>query len=277
METDQLSELLKGFNVRAGVFYNGSLCGIVSFAEHGEPDGHLHLLRGGRLQLRLADGSSVEVRAPSLICFPRGVRHHFFVEDGAEADLTCASLRFHGGSGNPIAQAMPELLVLPVAELAQASALLEWLFAEAHQPGEGRAATLDRLFELLMIQILRHLLANRKIQGGMLAGMADIRLARVLEAVHGGPEQPWTIEALAAVAGMSRARFAEHFRAVIGATPLDYLTRWRLMLAQQLLQAGQPVKLVAGKVGYESASALARTFRRKLGCTPAEWLRQQGR
>jgi len=275
MEIDQLSELLKGFNVRAGVFYNGSLCGIVSFAEDGEPDGHLHLLRGGRLQLRMADGSSIEVRAPSLICFPRGVRHHFFVEDGTEADLTCASLRFQGGAGNPIAQAMPELMVLPLSELAQATALLEWLFAEARQPGEGRMATLDRLFELLMIQILRHLLANRKIEGGMLAGMADVRLARALEAVHSRPAEPWTIEAMAAEAGMSRARFADHFRAVIGATPLDYLTRWRLMLAQQQLLAGQPVKLVAGNVGYESPSALARTFRRKLGCTPAEWLRLQ--
>jgi len=261
--------------VRAGVFYNGSLCGIASFADDGAPDGHLHLLRAGQLQLRLADGSSLDVRAPSLMCFPRGVRHHFFIEDGAEVDLTCASLRFQGGSHNPIAQAMPELMVLPVDELPQAGALLAWLFAEARQPGEGRMATLDRLFELLMIQILRHLLASKKIQGGMLAGMADLRLARALEAVHGRPEQAWTIETMASLAGMSRARFADHFRAVVGATPLDYLTRWRLMLAQQQLLAGQPMKLVAGNVGYESPSALARTFRRKLGCTPAEWLRQQ--
>jgi len=275
MQTDQLSVLLKGFNVHAGVFYNGSLCGIAHFGDDGKPDGHLHLLRAGRLRLHMPDGTSLQVEAPSLICFPRGVMHRFFVGSGEEAELTCASLQFQGGVDNPIAQAMPEVVMMHLDELVQAAPLLEWLFSEAHVPAEGRAAVLDRLFELLIIQILRHLIAQKKIESGLLAGLADARLARAFEAIHAHPETNWTIESMAAEAGMSRARFADHFRTIVGATPLDYLTRWRIMLAQQQLLAGKPMKLVAGAIGYDSPSALARTFRRKLGCTPAEWLSQQ--
>jgi AraC-like DNA-binding protein len=255
MQTDQLSTMLQGFNVRAGVFYNGSLCGIASFGEDDRPDGHLHLLRSGRMRIQLPDGSTMQVQGPSLICFPRGVKHRFFVADDEEAELTCASLRFQGGAHNPIAQAMPEVVAMHIDELVQAGPLLAWLFREAQEPGEGRVAVLDRLFELLIIQILRHLIAQKKIEGGLLAGLADPRLARALEAVHAHPETDWTIESMASTAGMSRARFAAHFRSTVGATPLDYLTRWRILLAQQRLLAGQPMKLIAGEIGYESPSA----------------------
>lgn len=170
---------------------------------------------------------------------------------------------------------MPDVVAMHTDELVQAAPLLAWLFGEAQAPAEGRMAILDRLFELLIIQMLRHLIAQKKIEGGMLAGLADPRLARALEAVHAHPETDLTIESIASIAGMSRARFADHFRATVGATPLDYLTRWRIMLVQQQLLDGQPMKLIAGQVGYESPSALARAFRRRMDCTPAEWLSQQ--
>ncbi|MEG1052516.1 MAG: AraC family transcriptional regulator [Janthinobacterium sp.] len=275
MQIDQLSAMLQGFNVHAGVFYNGSLCGIASFGEDGKPDGHLHLLRSGRMRIHLSDGKIMPVQGPSLICFPRGVKHRFFVADGEAVELTCASLQFQGGAHNPIAQAMPEVVAIHIDELVQAGPLLAWLFSEAQASGEGRMAILDRLFELLIIQILRHLIAHQKIEGGLLAGLSDPRLARALGAVHAHPAADWTIESMATTAGMSRARFADHFRATVGATPLDYLTRWRIMLAQQQLLAGQPMKLIAGQVGYESPSALARAFRRKMDYTPAEWLSRQ--
>lgn len=275
MKIDQLSAMLQGFNVHAGVFYDGSLCGIASFGDDDKPDGHLHLLRLGKLRIHLPDGKVIQVHGPSLICFPLGVKHRFYVEDGEEAELTCASLQFQGGARNPIAQAMPEVVAMHTDELVQATPLLAWLFGEAQAPSEGRMAILDRLFELLIIQILRHLIAQKKIEGGLLAGLADSRLARALESIHTHPANAWTVESMASTAGMSRARFAEHFHSTMGATPLDYLTRWRIMLTQQQLIARRPIKLIAGDVGYESPSALARAFRRKMGCTPAEWLSQQ--
>jgi AraC-like DNA-binding protein len=275
MRTDQLSTLLTQFSLSAGVFYNGNLCGIAQFGDNGDLHGHLHLLRSGKLRVHLPNGAVRLVEAPSVLCFPRAMRHRFQADPGEDVELTCASLQFQGGLDNPVAQAMPELIVMHVDELAHAAPLLAWLCAEAFEPAEGRIAVLNRLFELLIIQILRHLIHQGKSESGLLAGLADRRLALAFEAMHRHPESAWTIEAMAAVAGMSRARFAAHFRATVGVPPLDYLTRWRLTLAQRQLLAGHPMKLIANDVGYDSPSALARTFRRRLGCSPAGWLGQQ--
>lgn len=277
MLTDQLSALLTRFNLRAGVFYNGSLCGVANFGEDAGAGGHLHVLRVGTLQLHLADGSALRVHAPSLLCFPRATPHRFSIDAGVDVELTCASLQFEGGVASPIAFAMPDMVSMHADELVHAAPLLAWLFAETRTPAEGGVAVLDRLCELLVIQILRHLIMHGKAEGGLLAGLADRRLAQALEAVHQHPAQAWTVETMAAVAGMSRARFAARFRAILGMSPLHYLTCWRITLAQKQLLGGQRVGVVANAVGYDSASALARVFRRQLGTSPAAWLSQQDR
>jgi transcriptional regulator GlxA family with amidase domain len=108
------------------------------------------------------------------------------------------------------------------------------------------------------------------LEGGVLAGLADPRLARALTAMHEAPGKPWSLEDLADAAGMSRTRFAERFRAVIGRTPIDYLTLWRMTVARQRLAKGKPVKSVAVEVGYDSAAAFSRVFSRIVGHPPRE-------
>jgi AraC-like DNA-binding protein len=88
-----------------------------------------------------------------------------------------------------------------------------------------------------------------------------------------GTTHPWELSEMASRAGMSRARFAVHFREVTGDTPADFLASWRITLAQGLLRAGRPLKHVAQEVGYGSASALTRAFVRKIGQPPSRWMR----
>jgi AraC-like DNA-binding protein len=71
---------------------------------------------------------------------------------------------------------------------------------------------------------------------------------------------------------MSRARFAAHFRKVVGITPFDYLTSWRLGIAQTMLRKGNSLKLIAAAVGYTNATALTRVFTKRLGMSPSDWL-----
>jgi AraC-like DNA-binding protein len=130
----------------------------------------------------------------------------------------------------------------------------------------------DRLAEVLVIQLLRYAIEQRLIDGGLLAGLADPRLVRALNAIHADPRLAWTLEAMADVAGMSRARFAARFTRVLGSAPGDYLTGWRLGLARSLLRRGLPVKQVADDVGYGSASAFARAFSQRVGLPPTDWL-----
>jgi AraC-like DNA-binding protein len=117
---------------------------------------------------------------------------------------------------------------------------------------------------------VRHVVGSGIVAGGVLAGLADPRLAKALTAIHEEPKKPWLLEDLADLAGMSRTRFAAHFRAVVGRTPIDYLTLWRMAIAGQLLAKGKPVKAVATQVGYESPAAFSRVFSRLTGQAPRD-------
>ena len=117
-----------------------------------------------------------------------------------------------------------------------------------------------------------HVITSGSVSSGLLAGLADTQLSRVIDTIHQQPEKNWTLVELAEIAAMSRSRFAEHFKSVLGQTPGDYLTSWRIELAKGLLKKDKPVGFVANEVGYENASALARAFRKKTGCSPREWL-----
>src|ERR1700738_1169693 len=109
-------------------------------------------------------------------------------------------------------------------------------------------------------------------EGALLPGLGARRLAKAIAAMHDEPERSWSLEQLAHLAGMSRARFAAHFRNVVGVTPFDYLTDWRLGIPHTLLQKGDPLKLIAPAVDYTHATALTRIFTQRTGVSPTEWL-----
>jgi len=272
---DRLSALLTHFGVRAGTFHSGDFCGVAAH-DNDTPCGHVHLLQAGQIRLRLADNSEHLFTEPTLIFFPRPYRHRLSSSEADETRLVCASLNFNGGMNNPLSSALPDYLLLPLKDMPTLGTTLDWLFNEASNDECGRDATMDRLFELLVIQLLRHLLATRGMTSGMMAGLADTRLSRALNLMHANPQQPWTVAELAGEANMSRASFAAHFHAVIGQPPADYLMSWRISLAQKRLRDGKPIALIADEVGYESPSALARAFRRKTGTSPRDWLRGLG-
>jgi len=268
---DRLSTLLHHFGVSAGTFHSGEFCNAAAFDPDGR-HGHLHVLRSGVLAVRLADNREIILSEPSLIFFPRPYAHHLLPAPGERAQVICASLDFAAGSGNPIAAALPDYLLLPLSSSVLLGPTLEWLFVEAFADRCGREAVMDRLFELLVIQLLRYLLDEERLGSGMLAGLADLRLAKALNLMHTLPERAWSVGELAEAAGMSRASFAAHFHQVVGQPPADYLVSWRISLAQKRLREGRPIALIADEVGYESPSALARAFRRKTGSSPRQWL-----
>lgn len=273
---DRLSTLLTHFGVSAGTFHSGDFCGVTSF-DGDQATGHLHLLQAGELTLKLADERVLQLNEPTLIFFPRPYRHRLFASEASGTQLVCASLEFDGGAGNALAAALPEYLVLKLDSIPTLAGALDWLFSEAFGGICGREAMMDRLFELLVIQLLRHILTSRDQTPGMMAGLADPRLARPLSLMHDAPGKAWTVAELSAAANMSRASFADYFRSVVGQTPVDYLVSWRISLAQKRLREGKSIALIADEVGYESPSALARAFRRKTGASPREWLQDAKR
>lgn len=269
---DRLSLLLQRFSLSAGVFYTGQICGIHHF-ERDTQRGHVHLIKRGPVTLIGGIEDTLAITEPTLLFLPRPNSHRLIADDRDGADVVCASIQFGGGGRNPITDSLPPTVLVPLAELPGAQALLDLLYDEAFTEQCGRQAALDRLCELLLIRLLRHCLDRGLTQGGTLAGLADPRLAKALVAVHEDATRAWALSDMAQLAGMSRARFAVHFREVIGDTPADYLATWRVTLAQGLLRAGRPLKHVALDVGYGSASAFTRAFIRKTGEAPTHWLR----
>jgi AraC-like DNA-binding protein len=96
-------------------------------------------------------------------------------------------------------------------------------------------------------------------------------LARALVAIHEAPGRSWSLADLAARAALSRSRFAARFLKVVGCTPGDYLARYRMAVAQDLIRRGQPLAQVADAVGYGSAAAFSRAFSALCGCAPGAW------
>jgi len=275
---DRLTPLLDRFHARTRLFHSGPLCGVTSFpAERGQ--GFLHVLRRGDLELAVPhpDGSTerMTITEPSLLFFPRPTDHVFLNAPTEESDFACATIDFDGGAAHPLVSTLPAVIVLPLDEVSSLRPALDLLFAEVDNVRCGHPILADRLFEVVLIQVLRWILDNPSqlaLPQGLIPGLSDERLAPALVAMHEAPGESWSLHTLARRSNMSRSAFAAHFREVVGTTPVDYLTEWRLTIARQQLRAGAAVSTVAAELGYASASAFSRAFSQRMGCSPRAWL-----
>lgn len=265
---DPLESLFAHVSPSARAFFAGNLCETRDFGGAG----HLHLLRAGALRVATDGAGEIAVDRPAVIFFPRGTRHRFIVDPACGVDLACARVDLGGAQASPVAAALPEPMILPLDEHALLGPVCALLFDEAFGSRGARQAALDRLFDYLLIVLVRYAVDGGHVAGGVLAGLADPRLSRALGAMHAKPGRPWSLELLADEAGMSRTRFADEFRRVIGRTPMDYLTAWRMIAALRPLAQGRPVKSVAASVGYDSAAGFSRTFARVIGESPSDWI-----
>lgn len=270
---DKISSLVGRYSFRARVFFNGVFCDANAFPED-PAAGQLHLVRSGTVVFRQDGAEPLRVDEPAMVFYPRGSAHTLEIPDGAGATLLCAHIRFEDGGANPLARALPDHLYQPLNEMGALRQTLELLFTEAASPSQGREVILDRLCDVLMVQVLRNEFDKGEMSVGLLAGLADRQLSLALAAIHERPHEPWQLTSLARLACMSRARFTEHFRNVVGMPPGEYLTRWRIGMAQNLLRKGLPVKVVSAQAGYTSAPAFTRAFTTMVGMSPRQWLKE---
>ncbi len=136
----------------------------------------------------------------------------------------------------------------------------------------GSALVVQQLATVTLIQALRlHLNASDGV--GWLFALADRQVAPALQAIHSDPARRWTVGTLASEVGMSRSSFAARFRARVGDGPIEYLTRWRMLLAGRDLARGDPVGIVSRALGYESESAFSTAFKRVMGHPPRRHVR----
>ncbi|MEW2352203.1 AraC family transcriptional regulator [Spirillospora sp. NPDC029432] len=188
--------------------------------------------------------------------------------DGADTFLF-AEYPLRGDVGDRLLDSLPDLAVVPAGpELAPLTALLA---VETSRVEPGQQIVLDRLLDMLLVKALRAWFARPEAEppAGYRA-LADPRVGRALRAVHDEPGRPWTVAALAAEAGMSRAAFARTFTELVGMAPMAYVTEWRMTLATDMLrERGASVAAVARRVGYSDGFAFSSAFKRVRGRSPS--------
>ena len=193
---------------------------------------------------------------------------------GTRTDVICGYLDVEDPLFDPALGALPPIFVVrPTGAAADwvASSLAYAL--EAAERGDAGPQIMTQLPALLLSEVLRlHLADAPSADHGWLAALRDPVLAPALAELHRAPERKWTVADLAAAANVSRSLLDERFRAVLGRSPIRYLTDWRLHLAADLLATSTlGVHAVARRVGYDSEEAFSRAFKRAYGSAPAHW------
>ncbi len=150
---------------------------------------------------------------------------------------------------------------------------VERMMQEMHTPQAGSALVAQHLAHMMLIQTLRlHVTESEGGGSGWLFGVADRQLGAAISAIHADPAYRWTLQALAEHACMSRSAFAQRFRETVGASPMEYVTRWRMLLAGDRLEnSSDPVSVISFSLGYESESAFSTAFKRVMGASPRQY------
>lgn len=270
---DLLSQLMKHFSIRTGVFYSGHLCGISSFQAEHHNRGHLHVLNAGELILTSANEKAQKLTEPCIIYLPNNTPHR--IEGNEETELVCANVDYRGGQINPLLSVLPDVVVIPFNAVPNLTPVLDMLSSEARGNGIGQEFLLDKLSDTLMALIFRYLIEEKQIEHGLFAALAHPRLATVMTAIHQLPARHFHLNELASLAAMSRTQFIETFKQAVGETPGDYVQKWRVSVAQSLLLQNKPLNWVSDEVGYNSYSGFSRAFQNVSGMSPRQWIQSQ--
>jgi AraC-like DNA-binding protein len=237
------------------------------------PQGDAHLMTS-EPGLAPAKGSRLDevlARRPRQLSFGGG---------GVTTRLVCGYMACDSRLARMLLAGLPPVVRVNVRG-SNAGAWLEasvrYALAEARSPRPGGAGVLAKLSEVLFIEVLR-LYMNEQTEGrtGWLAAVGDRIVGGALKALHNRPAHTWTLEELAREAGTSRSVLAERFQLLVGSSPMQYLTQWRMLLAANLLcRSNAPLARIAEDVGYQTDTAFSRAFRREYGTPPAAWRRTQ--
>ncbi len=197
---------------------------------------------------------------------------------GTSTSLIGGRFLFDGPGRQSLTNFLPSFLHIRTNQ-TQATALqatLQLLASEMTSGGLGSQLVINRLADVFFVQAIRAYIASKEccVQG-WLAALADPSIGAILTTMHQQLEYPWTVELLAKTIGLSRSAFALRFKQLVGEAPMEYITRWRMYKASNLLREPEKnLQFVANMVGYDSDSAFNKAFKRIIGMTPGEYRRQ---
>lgn len=264
-----------------------------------------HLVIDGKAKL-LMQSEPTELNAGDFIILPKGSGHSLtdgqsslctplqdlpiqvvterferleFGGGGQQITMLCGAITFRHPLTLRLLGILPnEILVKNDSSVSKViQALTQLLSEEALNAEVGSSGAIARLADLLVITALRQYLEKQQDNAiGWVGALEDTRITKAIQLVHESPSNHWTLDELAAQVGMSRTSFAVEFKRLVGNSPIDYLTEWRMSLAYSDLQNSKSSILSIGMdYGYQSESAFSRAFKKVTGFPPGEVRKQQ--
>lgn len=243
------------------------------------PHGRGHILQGA--SEHPTDGRPYRPRVDQLPQEYLGPQHSRLVHGGGgkSTRLICGIVGFDGLAAREMARHLPPVLVMKRESVATNSGILDSIRLMGDELAANRLGgdvVASRLADIIVIQVIRTWVTEHA-DAGWFTAVNDDRLGPAIAAMHASPGRDWDVAALAATANVSRSLFSARFVALVGETPMAYLTRLRMQQAQLLFSNdGLSVARVAAACGYGSEAAFSRAFQRVVGVPPGEWRRTAG-
>lgn len=301
LRTIRLSGSLQFCFMPTGTWHTEGKRGVAALAEDPSVAIPFHIMVEGACWLRI-EGRETMLEAGDVVAFPFATPHQLGVgsggsaltpvddlppqpwrevpvlrygQDGARVRLLCGYLHCDAMRFRPLSSTLPELIRVSTAraDAAWLRATIGQMEAEVARAQPGARSMLERLTEIVFIELLRHqVLAAGPAVKGWLAALADPALGRCLALIHDDPAHDWSLPELAAASGLSRSALTERFEAMLETSPIRYLRDWRLCLASvALTTSSKTVADIAYDAGYGTEAAFSRAFSRTYGMPPAAW------
>jgi len=190
--------------------------------------------------------------------------------------LVCGVFLMHNTLLNPLLATLPQTLKLSISnadDFSRLSGVIKLLLQEFNYQSVGNSYIIERYLEILCVETIRaHVDSLPEQATGWLSALKDPVIGHIIELIHAKPGHPWTVKKLASEVAMSPSRLAARFVAIVGESPMAYVTKWRMFVAcQQLKIKHKNIAQIANNVGYESLASFSRAFKRHLGLSPAAW------
>ena len=198
------------------------------------------------------------------------------INHGGDCLIVGGHFTLSGDHANILLEALPPIVHLHTeADKAELRWSLERMRQELRAPRPGSHLIAQHLAQMILVQAIRlHLEGSSERAIGWIFALADKQLSAAMHAMHENPARHWTLQTLAELAGMSRTIFASRFKATVGCSVMEYLARWRMLLAgSKLTSSRDSIAAIAFDLGYESESAFSKAFKRIMGCSPRQYAR----
>lgn len=298
---DVLSDILRLIRLKGCVYFVRDFWSPWAMAMGGGAVAQFHIVLRGHCVVE-AMGRKLVGAPGDVFLFPRGqahtladdenraaVRGQDFMQSLATDDpmfaagkdqtqVICGHYEYRSHTGHPLIEELPAVIHIKSFDSYSPEAIdsiLPALIRELKNDRPGGSVVVEKLAEVLLVQVLRAHYEQTETSQGFLAGMFDERLTRALRLIHSNYRENLSLDDLAAAAGMSRSAFALHFKSTVGAAPVAYLANWRMCQANEILQQGDvTLAQVAPQVGYHSEISFSRAFKRQFGKNPSAVRRQ---